>query len=102
MKNYAKNEQILKAYKELGIDLNLVKNSLENISQFSPIYTSLSHSDNCAILAISTARVGVDLELIKDRNFSAHIDFCFSKEQRLRYQKEYSDLGYICNNLIKK
>lgn len=37
LKNYAKNEQILKAYKDLGIDLNLVKSSLENISQFSPI-----------------------------------------------------------------
>ena len=43
-------------------------------------------------MAISTTRVGVDLELIKDRNFSVHIDFCFSKEQRLRVANSKNQL----------
>lgn len=37
LESYAKDEQNLKAYKELGINLNLVQNSLENMAKFNPL-----------------------------------------------------------------
>lgn len=85
--NLTQNSQF-KISRSLKIYFEKNYQNIKNI----PLYTSLSHSDNCAILAISTARVGVDLELIKDRNFSAHIDFCFSKEQRLRVANSKNQL----------
>lgn len=58
----------------------------------TPLYSSLSHSKNHAILAISHKPVGVDLEFIKDRDFKAHMDFCFSNKQRAKVEKSKEPL----------
>ena len=51
-----------------------------------PLYYSISHSNNHAILAISTKFIGVDLELIKNRNFDIHMEYCFSNHQIFRVE----------------
>ena len=85
--NLAKNSEF-KISRSLKIYFKKYYKNRKNI----PLYTSLSHSNNCAILAISTRRVGVDLEFIKKRNFNAHMDFCFSDEQRFRVANSQNQL----------
>ena len=54
--------------------------------------TQLSHSNNHAILAISTKFIGVDLELIKNRNFDIHMEYCFSNHQIFRVENSDNKL----------
>lgn len=84
---------------------NLTKNNDFKISRslqrfFKRYYTykhqtlfySLSHSQNHAIIAISTQHIGIDLEALKQRNYNAQIDFCFNKTERKIIQRSQNPL----------
>ncbi|WP_289242483.1 4'-phosphopantetheinyl transferase superfamily protein [uncultured Campylobacter sp.] len=43
-------------------------------------------------MAISTKFIGVDLELIKNRNFDIHMEYCFSNHQIFRVENSDNKL----------
>lgn len=115
LKNYAKNEQILKAYKELGIDLNLVKNSLENISQFSPISFDEFNSqfdknnplepfiydgDTNLIFISSDVGFSDEFDLILQKYNASYFNLTQSISNNFTIAKEYAIylklLAYVC------
>lgn len=48
----------------------------------SNIFFCQSHKQNIAIIAFARFPIGVDIEIVRHRDFSAHIDFCFNDFER--------------------
>lgn len=79
--------RILKFYvlkQFLGKDLT---NKAQNLS------FCLAHTKNLVALALAPFKIGFDIELIKERNLQAYLDFCFNHYEKARL------LGESCANL---
>lgn len=56
-------------------------------------YKCLSHKKDYAILSLSNERQGVDLEIIKKRDFKPHINFCFNIFERKLLDSAFKPLN---------
>lgn len=74
--------------RRLKKNLNLIKNNGFLLSRSLKWQFKLkdkiciSHKKNICVIARSRRKIGVDIEELKERNFGAVMDFCFSDDER--------------------
>lgn len=92
MRHYDRHSLSQKDKATLSLHPNLSKNlsfilsrallkSLKNIIKCAH-FSSYSHKSDIALLAFARFPIGVDMEIIKSRDFKPHLDFCFSHFER--------------------
>lgn len=69
--------------------------ALRDCKRDLPYFESSSHKDNIAIKVFATFPVGADVEIIKQRDFKPHLDFCFSDFERNFVLKKQNPLHYF-------
>lgn len=77
---------------EFKISRGLIFEFEKNYKDSKNFYKSISHSANYALIAISLKKVGIDLELVKKRDFAPHLDFCFSDYQKYKVSNSKNPL----------
>lgn len=92
MRHYERHSLSQKDKATLSLHPNLAKNSsfilsrallksLKDIIKCTH-FSSYSHKSDIALLAFARFPIGVDIEIIKSRDFKPHLDFCFSPFER--------------------
>lgn len=92
MRHYERHSLSQKDKATLSLHPNLAKNSsfilsrallksLKDIIKYTH-FSSYSHKSDIALLAFARFPIGVDIEIIKSRDFKPHLDFCFSPFER--------------------
>ena len=105
MKHYEKHSLSQKDKATISLHPNLAKNSsfilsrallksLKNLIKCSH-FSSYSHKSDIAILAFARFPIGVDIEIVKDRDFKPHLDFCFSSFERDFVANSVNPLRYF-------
>ena len=92
MRRYDRHNLSQKDKATLSLHPNLAKNSsfilsrallksLKDIIKCTH-FSSYSHKSDVVLLAFARFPIGVDIEIIKSRDFKPHLDFCFSPFER--------------------
>lgn len=92
MRSYDRHSLSQKDKATLSLHPNLAKNSsfilsrallksLKGIIKCAH-FSSYSHKSDIALLAFARFPIGVDIEIVKSRDFKPHFDFCFSPFER--------------------
>ena len=79
-----KDKATLNAHPNLGKNSSFILSRalLQSLKVPKNIIFSYSHKSDIAVLAFARFPIGIDIEIIKNRDFTPHLDFCFSPFER--------------------